>query len=241
MTEKKNTTKSNPTKKVSKEKAVKAKTEQIKTTVENAKPTKQSLVQSKRFRISALIVLAIALITSLLYLYKSWFIAAMVNGQPITRIEIIRELEKQGGAQVMDSIVTKTLIQQEAAKQNIQVADEELNKEIDEFKASLESSGQSFEQLLQAQGVSMEQVKEDFRLRIVLRKILADKTDVTDEDVNSYIETNKENFGEETDTTTEEFRSNIKSSLESQKFNTEVQSLLTELKDKANINYWVQY
>src|SRR3989344_668284 len=74
------------------------------------------------------IVLAVFLLLlgSLLYLSKGLFIAAIVNGKPVSRMALIKNLEKTGGKQALDSLVTQELIKQEARKENITVGDEDI-------------------------------------------------------------------------------------------------------------------
>ena len=44
-----------------------------------------------------LIPLIIIVLITLGFLFKGLFVVALVNGQPITRLSLIQELEKQGG------------------------------------------------------------------------------------------------------------------------------------------------
>ena len=51
---------------------------------------------------------------------RGLFVVALVNGEPISRIEVIKALEKQGGKATLDSLVTKKLIAQEARSKILQ-------------------------------------------------------------------------------------------------------------------------
>src|SRR5690349_14247110 len=65
-----------------------------------------------------LFIIAILALGALLYVGRGLFVAAVVNGQPISRISVIKETEKQSGKQALDTIVRNTLIEQEARKAN---------------------------------------------------------------------------------------------------------------------------
>jgi len=67
------------------------------------------------------------LVFVLLYFLKGFYIAAVVNGQPISRFSVIGELERRGGSQALDSLINQTLILQEAKKQNVTTTDQEIN------------------------------------------------------------------------------------------------------------------
>ena len=76
-----------------------------------------------------------------LYLFKGIFIAADVNGEKITRFAVIKELEKQSGKQTLESMVTKTLIIQEAKKRDINIGDTEIDTEIAKIAKNIEGQG----------------------------------------------------------------------------------------------------
>ena len=56
------------------------------------------------------IVLCVGVVLGALYLGKAYFVAAVVDGKPITRIAVLGSLEKQDGKAVLDSLVEKELI-----------------------------------------------------------------------------------------------------------------------------------
>src|SRR5690348_15986934 len=76
------------------------------------------------------IPVALVILAAILFLLRSWFIVAIVNGQPITRASFTRELEKKDGRDVLNSLVTKTLIFQEAAKNNVTISDSDVNAQL---------------------------------------------------------------------------------------------------------------
>ena len=69
---------------------------------------------------------AIAVFT-IIFFAKSIFFAALVNGTPIMRYSVIKELEKQNGKQALESLITKKLILQTAKKKNIEVKQSDLS------------------------------------------------------------------------------------------------------------------
>ena len=62
-----------------------------------------------------LILLVIIGIVIFGYKYRGEFIVATVNGKPVTRLELISELEKQGASKALDSIIVQKLIAEKAA------------------------------------------------------------------------------------------------------------------------------
>ena len=104
--------------------------------------------------------LVIAIILTALYFFRGLLIAATVNGQPISRFSVISALEKQSGKQTLESIIVKTLILQEAKKQNIAISKSDLDQEIKKIEAEVSSQGQNLDQLLLAQGMSRKDLTE---------------------------------------------------------------------------------
>lgn len=172
------------------------------------------------------------------FLYKN-LIVAWVNGSPITRFEVIKLLERQGGRQALDNLITRKLISQEARALNISISQEEINVEIDELKSTLEESGTSLEDALALQGQNLGGLTQDIKLQKLVEKILAENIAVSDEEASKYFEENRDFFAE--DATIEEVEDQIKEQLKQEKLTTAFNELLAELRGgasvKINLNY----
>lgn len=168
---------------------------------------------------------------------KGLFVAALVNGQPITRLSLIQELEEKQGKQALSALVNQVLIMQEAKKKNIEVSKKEIDDSVKQIEDSLKAQGQNLDTALKAQNLSREDFLEQIKLRIIVEKLLADKVKVTDKEINSYIETNKSSFPAEM--AEKDIKAGVKQQLEQQKFQTEYQKLLDSIQKNAKINYLV--
>lgn len=190
---------------------------------------------SKKSLILGLITLTVLLI---LYLFKGLFVAALVNGQPISRISIVRNLERRGGQDALDSLINQALIFQEAKKQNVNITSEEVNGTISEIEASLENQG-GLDQALFLEGITRDDLVKQIRMQKLVEKMLAGRVNVTEAEVNEYIEINNDTLPE--DKTAEEINEIVKNQLEQQKLSSEIQIWLGDLMQKAKINYFVEY
>lgn len=186
-----------------------------------------------------MIALGILVLAGLLYLGRSLFLAAVVNGQPITRVAVISELEKQSGKQALDTLITKTLILQEARKQNVTVSQDEINAELKRIEDNVKASGQTLDEVLALQGMSRESLIEQIRIQKTVEKILGKQIQVTDKEVQDYISKNSETLG--SDPNSQETKNNVKQQLTQQKLSEKFQTWLDDLKKKAKINYFVSY
>ena len=191
-------------------------------------------LKQPKFFIPLIIVLLI-----LGFLLKGLFIVALVNGQPITRLALIQELEKQGGKQTLSALVNQTLILQEAKKKKIEVSQEEIDRSAKQIEESLKSQGQDLNTALAMQGLTRQDFLMQLKLRNLVEKLLADKIEVTDKEVTEYIEKNKETLP--TDLKEEEIKKGVREQLKQQKLASKSQEWLTNLEKNAKINYFVNY
>ncbi len=170
---------------------------------------------------------------------KGLFVAALVNGEPITRVAIIKELEKQGGKQALSSLVNQVLILQEAKKKNVQVSQAEIDASIKKIEDSLKTQGQNLDTALAQQGMTKQDLLMQLKLRNLVEKLLADKTQLADKEVADYIEKNKDTFPAEM--TADEIKKNVENQLKQQKMGSASQAWLEELNKNSKINYFVSY
>jgi parvulin-like peptidyl-prolyl isomerase len=173
------------------------------------------------------------------YFGKQYVIAGLVNNRPIYRLSIIKELEKQGGQQALDSLVTQELIKQEAAKKNIKVTDEDLNKKMSDLDTQFKSQGQTLDKVLEQQGLNRSLIKDQLKVQIMLEKLLGNKINVTEQEVDAAYKEQKDIFAGEKDMN--KIRTTIRETLRSQKLSAEAQALLAELKKNAKIKQFVTY
>jgi len=200
----------------------------------------QNFAQSvKENKLPVALLIGALLIGGLLYYFRSLFVVATVNGEPISRISMVQELEKQGGKQALNSIVTKTLVQQEARKQNVTVSQDEINAELKKIEDNLKKQGQNLEQVLQIQGLTKSGLEEQIRLQKLVEKMVGKEVKITDKEIDDYIEKNKASYPEGTDLKKE--RPTISEQLKQQKLSEKIQSWLEKLQKDAKIDYLVNY
>ncbi|MFH0803560.1 MAG: SurA N-terminal domain-containing protein [Candidatus Tagabacteria bacterium] len=187
---------------------------------------------------TAIIIAVVIIIGALAYGYKGLFIAATVDGSPISRLAVIQGLEKASGKNLLDSLINEKLIENEVSAKKIIVSDEEINSEIKIIEDQVAAQGGTLDAALASQGMSIDDLKKRITIQKELEKLLADKINVTDEEVAQYIKDNEISIPEGQEAATAD---QIKSELRNQKLNTEAQTLLTDLKSKAKIKYFVNY
>jgi len=186
-----------------------------------------------------LIGLIVVILIVAAFLLKGLFIAALVNGEPISRLTVINELEKQSGKQALTSLVNQALIFQEAKKKKITVSQSEIDASLKQIEDSLKSQGQDLNTALAAQGMTTQDLMTQLKLRSLVEKLLADKIKVTDTEISDYITKNKDTLP--TNMTEAELRKNVEEQLKQQKLGSASQTWLDQLNKDAKINYFVNY
>jgi len=175
----------------------------------------------------------------LLYVGRGLFVAAVVNGQPISRLSVIKETEKQSGKQALDTIVRNTLIEQEARKANVTVSDKEIDAEIANVQASLAKQGQKLDDALAMQGMTRDDLRQVIRLNKLVTKIVGSDVKVSDAEVTAYLDKNKDLLPQ--GQTEDQMKATAVEQIKQQKLNTKIQTWLESLQTKAKITYFVQY
>ncbi|NTU73604.1 hypothetical protein HGB07_05575 [Candidatus Roizmanbacteria bacterium] len=231
------TKKSKSTKKNVSKRAVKTEeTVQENETVQEAKkPSALRKVTKKQLGIFVALVAIIAV----LYAAKSYILVATVNGEPISRFEVVGKLEKQYGKSIMTSIVTQKLLAQEANKRHITVSDKEVNDEIKRISDSFAARGQKLNDLMKAQGVTRADLVSQIKLQKSVEKMFAKDIKVTDEDVAKFVEQNKAQIP--TGMSEAEVKKEAYEQLRQDALNEKTQTLIQTLNKNAKINYFIKY
>lgn len=187
---------------------------------------------------NVVIIIVVIFIVAIIYLLRNQLIVATVNGESINRLTLINQLEKQAGKKVLEGLVINTLILQEAKSKNVTVSNNEIDSEIKNIDENLKKRGQSLDQALTLQGLTIDAVKEQVKINLIMKKLLAGKISVSDKDVSDYIDQTKESIPQ--DANLEDTKKQVRQQLEQQKLQEKYQELIKSLQDKAKINYLIK-
>lgn len=199
-------------------------------------PTKSVFPTAPRSN-SRVLVLALVVVVAVLYYFRGQLIVAIVNGQPIFRNKLISRMEKQVGKQTLETIITETLVLQEARKQNIDVSAEEVQTELSQVKESFAAQNQDFDQMLTLQGLTEEDILQQIKLQKMVEVLASQEVQVTEEEIDEYLELNKDFLPE--DSEEEELRETTREQLVQQKRSTQIQEWLQGVQNKAVIDHWL--
>jgi len=176
------------------------------------------------------------LLLAILYLIKGWLVVAMVGWHPITRFAFIKELEKRNGKKVLEELVLKNLILQEASRKKINVDSKDVDEELQKIRENLNAQGITLEGVLAEQGLRIEDLKETIKMQKLIEGIVKDKINISDEEMRTFFEENKSSFPKEAKF--EDYKDDITKRLFQEKLYSEYQKLIEDLKTKTNVVYF---
>lgn len=179
-----------------------------------------------------LIITSIVAVSLLgLYLASRYLVIAWVDKQPISRFELYNLLDKQFGTEIREQLITERLILTEARKRQVQVAREEIEAEINKVKEQ-PGGEQQLSQFLQAQGLTQAEFDKIVKVELLKRKMFGKDIQISDEDVNKFIEENKAQLPEVTD----KLKGSIKEQLKQRKISENYQNWLSEALQSARVS-----
>lgn len=189
---------------------------------------------------SSLIIAAIiVLLGMLLYFGRGFVVAAVINGQPISRIAVLAETEKQSGRQVLTTLIRNALIEQEAKKQNVVPLEKEIDDQIRKIEKNLSKQGQKIDQVLALEGMTREDLRRIIRLDLLVSKMVGKDIKIIDKDITDYIEKNKDILPR--DQSESQLRQTVRERLKQQQISQKAQEWLADLEKKAKIVKFVNY
>lgn len=149
------------------------------------------LTSFKNFRSSKkfYVVLIIVGLILLANFKKGWFVAAMVNGSPITNFELQMKLNQQFHTQTLNQLINEKIILDEARKNNAVVQDTEINNKIQEIETSVGGT-KAMDDILSSQGQDRNSIKNQIRLQLSIEKLYSNEATVSAQEVDKFLETN---------------------------------------------------
>lgn len=186
----------------------------------------------KHLQILTFTAMLIPLVMFLWILNKRIYVAN-VNGQMISRLEYYKELEKKDGGSVLEDLITKKIIYQEASKNNINVTQSDVDTELNNIRANVMQQGSTLEDVLTYQRLTYDKLLENIKIQKILENLLKDKISITDDEVKSRYEENKDVYGK--DKTFEDVKDDISYQLYQEKITDAYRNWISEKRNASAI------
>ena len=180
------------------------------------------------------ILLIITILISLVIFKKNLIIVATVNGEPITSIELLSQMNKQFRSQTLNQIIQEKIILQEARKNNISASENEANDKIVEIEAQV-GNAQNLDSLLQQQGQSRYTLREQIKKQLIIQKLYSEDVSITPEELEQFLVQYKANL---TATDSASQKSEAEEILKQQKLSQIISQKLQELQQNSKVSIY---
>ncbi|WBL15205.1 peptidylprolyl isomerase [Sutcliffiella sp. NC1] len=111
-------------------------------------------------------------------------VVAEVDETPITKLELLTELEKRFGSEVLQELVNRKVVNVMANKYNITISDEEVDREWKLIKTIYQHN-------TNFSSNSVEEMKEHIRTSLQLEELLVKDVTIPEDEVQKFYEQNK--------------------------------------------------
>jgi SurA-like N-terminal domain len=191
------------------------------------------------FNLKTIIIIACVIVAgSFLFAYKSLFIVAIVDGSPISRLAVIDDLEDRFGKGILEDFIVQKIIDKKAKKEGVVISDEEINEEIKNIENQIMAQGGTLDEVLAQEGTTRDIFAGQIATQKKLEKLLSDDMQVSDSEVDQYIEDNEIEIPEGEEIS---YREQVGAQLQQQKFNAIVVQFIDSLREQSSIRYFINY
>lgn len=184
---------------------------------------------SKKFLTLALVVILIGLVT---YKFGPYLVPAIVGGKPITRFAIWSKLEQSYGAETLDNMVNEAILNHAIAESGVTIEQSAIDAQMSTLDKQFESLG-GLDEALKQRGLTKSALEEQIRTQLSVEKILADKANVSDEEIQKEYDTNKGTLYK--DQKFEDARGTIASTLKDSKIRDAFITWFADVKGQAKV------
>lgn len=188
------------------------------------------------FSLKNIILLIILVLIVLVWKFKGYFVAALVNGQPISRWELNDRLAKQFGSQSLDNIINERLLLSAARQKGIFITSDEINSRVKEIEGRLQGKV-SLSEALSAQGLTEDAFRKQLEIQLSIEKMFDKEATVSSKDIDDYISSSSQTYKSATDPAA--VKEEVKSILKQQKVNELFETWFSDIRKNANIKKYL--
>lgn len=160
------------------------------TDVEVAPLPNKTLLTKIKLNKSIMIIFLLTAIVILAFYKKNWFVAASVNGEPITNIALLAKLNQLYRTPVLSQMIDEKVILDEAQKRGIIITSSEIQARATKWEARF-GGKEAFNNLLAQQGQSRGDFESQIKYQLIVEKMFDKEASVSAEEIDQFLKTNK--------------------------------------------------
>lgn len=126
-------------------------------------------------------------------------VVAKIGSREIKRQELQTALERHYGAELLGQLLDREVISLEGNETGTTIGDAEITRELKRMQQGYESEEQFYASMQNQLGLSRQEIKEDVTNKLLLEKLATSHIQITDAQVESYIQAHPDEFKQETE------------------------------------------
>ena len=146
----------------------------------------------KNKALSAVIAMGVLVLVLLAFPFRFLIVPAVVNGQPIFSWQYISQLHQNSGQQVLSQLISEKLVEQEVAKQGIQITETEINQQLSQLEEQFGGESGGLEAVLALQGLGKDEFIKQLRLNLALEKLVKGTIQISEDDIAQELSENSD-------------------------------------------------
>lgn len=190
----------------------------------------------KLFSLKNIIIAGLLILFVLIWKFKGYFIAATVNGQPISRFELNNQLLKRFGDQTLDNMVNERLILAAIRQKGVFISKEEIDTRVKQIEEKL-TGAISLSEALKAQGLTSDEFRKQIEIQLSISKLFDKEATVSTTEVEDYISKNSQTYKNATDPVA--LREDVTNMLRQQKTGDLFNNWFTDIQKKATVKKFI--
>ena len=124
--------------------------------------------------------------------FYKYGIVATVNGKTISRLAYIKKLEKSDAKQLLEQMITETLIQSEADKKGIKIDKNAIDEEIKKIDDQIKEQRQTLDLALESRGMTRADLEGQINIQKIVEKLATSSAEITQAQIDEFLKTNKD-------------------------------------------------
>lgn len=121
---------------------------------------------------------------------RDLFLAATVNGSPISNIELLSRLNDQYRQQILNQLINEKIVLDEAKKRGVIIKNSEIEEKISELEDNL-GGAETLNAMLAQQGQTKITLKDNIKLQLLVEKMYQEEASVSAEEVTKFVAENQ--------------------------------------------------
>lgn len=176
---------------------------------------------------NSVLLIVLGVLFLLAILSNKFLVVAWVDKKPVSRIEFYSNLDKRYGKDLREELIVEKLINNEAVTRKINVTNADITAEIKKLEDQ-QGGADKLNQVLQMQNLSRDDLGRLIRLQLLRQKLFGAGINISDDEVNKYIESNKESFASPSGQIDNQTKESVREQLKQTKINESFNKWLTD-------------